>query len=183
MCCLPHANADCERVFSALKLIKTRLRSRLLAGTLVALMRCKLNAAQFDMDVVSWQPSKGFLVGAAQKLRGLWRAKNEAKRARQLAREAAEAAEAAGAEAADADADEGGQEAVLASVLLENQGAHDDGGGAGGCVDQAPGELASVRVKIAGVWGRSPHPIFFCGFIKGVCGVISFALKLSATLV
>ena len=60
MCCLPHANADCERVFSALLPIKTRLRSCLLASTLVALMRCKLNAAQFGMNVVSWQPSRVF---------------------------------------------------------------------------------------------------------------------------
>jgi hypothetical protein len=34
MLCMPHANADAERVFSALKLIKTRLRSRLLHSTL-----------------------------------------------------------------------------------------------------------------------------------------------------
>jgi hypothetical protein len=54
-------------------------------------MRCKLNAVQFGINVISWQPSKGFLVTAAGKLSALWREKNEVQLARKAARAAADA--------------------------------------------------------------------------------------------
>lgn len=102
MCCLPHANADCERVFSALRLVKSRLRTRLLHSTLQALMRCKLNAAAFGMDSASWQPSQQLLITASGKLSGLWRQKNDkAKQARQARQAAAAAAATAAADDAE----------------------------------------------------------------------------------
>ncbi len=64
MLCLPHANADAERLVSALKLVlKTRLRSRLLARTLAhaqrRLLTCKLNDKLVGVSSSTWKPVIG----------------------------------------------------------------------------------------------------------------------------
>ena len=58
--CLPHSNADVKRLFSALKLIKTRLRSRLLHRSPQALLICRLNGPKFGMHSIAWQPTQAF---------------------------------------------------------------------------------------------------------------------------
>ncbi|XP_046542694.1 uncharacterized protein LOC124253022 [Haliotis rubra] len=42
--CLPHSNADCERVFSQVRKIHTDCRKNLNSDTLTALLQCKLNS-------------------------------------------------------------------------------------------------------------------------------------------
>jgi len=41
--CLPHSNADCERVFSQVRKIHTDCRKNLQSETLTALLQCKIN--------------------------------------------------------------------------------------------------------------------------------------------
>jgi hypothetical protein len=60
--CLPHANADVERLFSALNLVKSRLRNRLLQQTVKYLLMCKVNEPRFDMILNTWLPSPTFIV-------------------------------------------------------------------------------------------------------------------------
>ncbi len=100
MLCLPHSNADAERVFSALKLIKTRLRSRLLHSTLSHLLRCKVNGKILGLDSEDWNPSKEFLARACTTLSVLQKWRKQ-----QARKQAAIAAAAAAGAAADAEAD------------------------------------------------------------------------------
>lgn len=48
--CLPHSNADCERVFSQVRKIHTDCRKNLGTDTLTALLQCKLNT-DFCCDI------------------------------------------------------------------------------------------------------------------------------------
>jgi 5S rRNA maturation endonuclease (ribonuclease M5) len=55
LCSLPHSNAQCERVFSQINLIKTRTRNRLITSTVNGLLLTKQmvkyleNCTKFDV--------------------------------------------------------------------------------------------------------------------------------------
>lgn len=112
MLCLPHTTADVERLFSALNLIKSSLRTRLLRATLVACLRCKVNAAMLGMDWQTWQPGDVFLRQAITKLSQIWREKNLKAKEANAARLAAKAAAAAAKAALQAGAAGGGSGAA-----------------------------------------------------------------------
>jgi hypothetical protein len=93
MLVLPHVNADVERLFSALKLVKSRLRTCLLHNTLLQLLRCKVNAKVFGLSSASWSPSPEFLAQVCTQLKAIWAEKNKTQKEKaQAAREAAAAA-------------------------------------------------------------------------------------------
>lgn len=53
--CLPHSNADCERVFSTINLIKTKVRNELVTKTTNGLLLAKQRVSS---NCVGYEPSK-----------------------------------------------------------------------------------------------------------------------------
>lgn len=59
--CLPHANADCERIFSRINCIKTKLRNKLKTDTINGLLHTKEHLSHTDKNCVNFEPSKKML--------------------------------------------------------------------------------------------------------------------------
>lgn len=62
--CLPHANADCERVFSSVNCLKTKLRQRLNTETINGILHAKQNikgGRQSSNNCVKFTPSDDML--------------------------------------------------------------------------------------------------------------------------
>lgn len=58
---LPTSNADVERVFSVMAVIKTKLRNRMLIPMLVALMRVRIHMRVFNICCKDYTPSEKML--------------------------------------------------------------------------------------------------------------------------
>lgn len=62
--CLPHVNADCERVFSTVNCLKTKLRQRLKTETINGILHAKQKikgGRQSNSNCVKFTPSKDML--------------------------------------------------------------------------------------------------------------------------
>ncbi|CAG4966052.1 unnamed protein product [Parnassius apollo] len=56
--CIPYANADCERIFSKINLIKTKSRNRILTNTINNVVIASDSAKHLEKGCISFEPTR-----------------------------------------------------------------------------------------------------------------------------